>query len=245
MNLRRWRLGGVLMWLFGWALVAQAGVDVDDLLKRCAPNIHPETMRAVLSAESKGNALAVADAGPVALPWSERKHLVRSHYPGSLPEAVTLVKGLLANGHTVSLGLSQINDRNLSALGVSIEEVFEPCANVAAGARVLSECYGRASKEFGPGARALRAALSCYNSGSFVRGERDGYVDLVYQNKDKPLLIRESGVQVANKGIRVPAITGMVNGSNTAWQKRVARAGKDERRGAKDFTLLVSSFGEN
>lgn len=159
---------------FFCACSSASAESVDELLARCAPNIDQTLMRALLNAESKGNVLAIADAGPVNLPWRQRKHLVRSHYPSTKPAAIQIVKELLSRGHTVSLGLSQINDRNLPALGISIEDIFEPCTNVKAGAQILTRDYEISVKKFGVGMPALRAALSRYNSGDFYRGENDG-----------------------------------------------------------------------
>ncbi|MEX5452774.1 lytic transglycosylase domain-containing protein, partial [Stutzerimonas stutzeri] len=123
-----------------------------------------------MKVESSGHVYAVADAGPVHLPWSVRKDMVRSHFPASKDEAVELVKSLLKKGHTVSIGLSQVNDRNLKALGLSVEDVFDPCTNVSAGGKILTNFYQRAVKEFGPGERALQAAISAYQSGNWDRG---------------------------------------------------------------------------
>lgn len=216
------------------------GLDVDELLRRCAPSVHPETMRAVLNTESRGNVLAVADAGPVALPWSQRKAMVRSHYPADKATAIRLVKDLLARGHTVSLGLAQINDRNLARLGMPVEAIFEPCANVAAGASILSSFYADAVKSYGPGARALRAALSGYNSGSFVRGEQDGYVDLVFQQAGKPLVLKEGGGRATVPSLASAA--GFVPVSDPVTGVRRAGRRSAGGSGSKDFTLLVSAF---
>lgn len=214
------------------------GLDVDELLRRCAPSVHPETMRAVLNTESRGNVLAVADAGPVALPWSQRKAMVRSHYPADKATAVRLAKDLIAQGHTVSLGLAQINDRNLARLGVPIESIFEPCANMSAGDKILSAFYAKAVKSYGPGSRALRAALSGYNSGDFVRGEQDGYVDLVFKQAGRPLVLKEGGAQ--------PAVPSLASAAGVqpgfARVSGVRRADRRYGGGGKDFTLSVSAF---
>lgn len=172
------------------------GVDpvFSELIARCAPTVHPETMAAVISAESRGHQFAIADAGPVKLPWAQRKLLVRSYYPDSLATAVAKAQELIANGHTVSLGFAQVNDRNLAKLGLSLSDVFEPCSNLAAGGRILTEFYEKAARKFGPGTSALRAAISAYNSGDWVRGEKDGYVDLVYRQVGRPLAMRTGPV---------------------------------------------------
>ena len=176
---------------------------VDDkfsaLIGRCAVTVHPQTMAAVISAESRGNQFAIADAGPVALPWAQRKALVRSYYPASLEAAVSIATELVEKGHTVSLGLSQINDRNLARYGVSIREVFDPCVNVSVGGRILTDFYTKAVRRFGQNSVALQAALSGYNSGDWSRGAKDGYVDLVYKQVGKPLSIKSTVV--------VPGIT--------------------------------------
>nr|WP_255555222.1 lytic transglycosylase domain-containing protein [Trinickia mobilis] len=151
-----------------------------ELLQRCAPNVALSTMSSIVKVESRGNMYALADAGPVNLPWSVRKNLVRSFYPATLEEASGLARSLIAQGHTVSLGLSQVNDRNLKRMGLTIEQVFDPCTNIATGARILTDFYDRASKQYGAGERALQAAISAYNSGDFERGIENGYVGLVY-----------------------------------------------------------------
>jgi type IV secretion system protein VirB1 len=158
-----------------------------ELLARCAPTVHPETMSAVISAESRGNQFAIADAGPVALPWSQRKSMVRSFYPGSADAAVAKATELIRAGHTVSLGLAQINDRNLARYGVTVRDVFDPCTNVWVGGRILTDFYVRAVKKFGNGPEALHASLSAYNSGDWFRGAKDGYVSLVYRQAGRGL----------------------------------------------------------
>ena len=54
------------------------------------------------------------------------------------------------------------------------ESVFEPCTNLAAMQAVLTECLDRADPR--DPQQALRRALSCYYSGNFSTGFRDGYV---------------------------------------------------------------------
>lgn len=177
-----------------------AGVssELSGLISRCAPTVHPETMAALISAESKGHQFALADAGPLNMPWAKRKYLVRSYYFSSVDEATEMAEALIARGHTVSLGLTQVNDRNLAGLGISIREVFEPCVNLSAGGKIITEFYGKAVRQFGAGPRALRAAISAYNSGDWARGERDGYVNLVFKQRGKPLELRSDGVVRSN-----------------------------------------------
>ena len=57
-------------------------------------------MASIIKVESSGHIYALADAGPVNLPWSVRKSMVKSHFLSTKEEAVTLAKSLLAKGHT-------------------------------------------------------------------------------------------------------------------------------------------------
>lgn len=209
-----------------------------EMIERCAPTVHPETMRAIISAESRGHQFAIADAGPVNMPWSERKALVQSHYMGSVDEAEAKATALIAKGHTVSLGLSQVNDRNLSKLGVSVRDMFEPCANLSAGGKILTDFYQRAAKNFGPGEKALRAAISAYNSGSWIRGEKEGYVNVVYEQAGKPLVLKTEPVVPR---IRANAAESAKNPDNkpTATLKK---SKSDSDPNARNFTMSSRSF---
>lgn len=208
-------------------LPGAAGVspELSGLISRCAPTVHPETMAALISAESRGHQYALADAGPLNLPWAQRKHLVRSYYFSSLDEAVEMAEGLIARGHTVSLGLTQVNDRNLAGLGVSIREVFDPCVNLSAGGKIVTEFYGKAVRQFGPGPRALRAAISAYNSGDWSRGERDGYVSLVFKQRGKPLELKSDGV--VRSGVRRVNYGGSSGLRSEKTLKDFSMAGRD------------------
>jgi type IV secretion system protein VirB1 len=77
-----------------------------------------------------------------------------------------------ASGYNYSLGLAQINQSNFKTYGLTRQTAFDPCKNLAAGASILADCYGRA----GNNGRQLGKALSCYNSGNFKTGFRTGYV---------------------------------------------------------------------
>ena len=92
---------------------------------------------------------------------------VQAHAPGVLRQVA----------QAVDAGVAQVNSRNLSALGTTVEEMFaSPCKNLAAGAAILTQCYLRAAPLYGERQRALHAAASCYNAGNFQRGFTNGYV---------------------------------------------------------------------
>jgi len=140
------------------------------LIAACAPNVHPTTIQAIIKVESGGN--------PLALNINMRNGV---GYPiprkiKSTVEAVRVSYAAISAGHTVDMGYMQVNSANLKRLGYTVEDMFDPCKNIAAGARVLSEAYISALPRHRSEQAALRAALSAYNTGSFNRGFQNGYV---------------------------------------------------------------------
>jgi len=151
--------------------------DLATLMRQCAPTVHPETLSRIIRTESGGQAFALADAGPAGLPWSVRKGMVRSYFPSTKDEAATIVKSLLAAGHLVSIGLTQVNNRQLPRLKLSVDDVLDPCTNLKTGARILVDFYVTAlRKNGGDEQKALVAAVSAYETGDFAAGVADGYV---------------------------------------------------------------------
>lgn len=95
--------------------------------------------------------------------------------PKDRSEAIRTAERLIRQGHSVDLGLGQINSRNLGWLGLSIAEAFDPCRNLAAAAKVLEHGFVGAARS-APQQQALRMAFSAYNTGDYGRGFRNGYV---------------------------------------------------------------------
>jgi type IV secretion system protein VirB1 len=139
------------------------------LAAQCAPTVAPETLLSVVEVESRFEPLAIGVNGAPRVTVA----------PASLDEAVARAGALIAAGRNIDLGLAQINSKNLSWLGLSLREVFEPCANLRAAARVLQEGYGRSDPERVGEQAALRTTLSYYNTGHPSRGVGNGYVGKV------------------------------------------------------------------
>lgn len=145
-------------------------MDWTDLAIQCGSQVSPNTIKEIIRVESSGN--------PIALNVNGMK--VQPVLPKTAGEAAELASEWIKRGFTVDLGLTQINSRNLPHLGLTVEQVLDPCTNIRAGAQILSENYTKAVKIFGLGQKALQAALSAYNTGSFVRGFTNGYVTRYY-----------------------------------------------------------------
>ncbi len=140
-----------------------------DLILTCAPDVAPQTVQEIIRVESGGNPLAInINGASLARPAID------------VADAVKLASSAMAAGHTVDLGLMQVNSANLPKLGYTVEQMFDSCTNLKAGAAILTVNYGRAVERHGPGQEALKAALSAYNTGSFERGFRNGYVARYY-----------------------------------------------------------------
>jgi type IV secretion system protein VirB1 len=93
----------------------------------------------------------------------------------------------------------QVNSRNLATLGVTVEQVFDPCTNIRSGATILTANYAQAVRTRGEGQPALKAALSAYNTGDFYRGFANGYVAHYYGQPGIPTLagsMREAATTV-------------------------------------------------
>ena len=80
----------------------------------------------------------------------------RSYAPATRPEAFRLATALIAAGHRLDVGLTQINTANFPWLRLSLATALDPCTNIAASATVLTS-YSR------------------YNTGGPTAGITNGY----------------------------------------------------------------------
>lgn len=147
-------------------------MDFTALAQQCAPGVHPQTLAAIVKIESgfKPNAIGI-----------NKGTAVLKRQPESKEEAVVAAKKLIAGGHNIDMGLGQINSENLQRLGITVEDVFDPCKNLAAAAAILTDNYTRATARTAEPQAALNKALSAYNTGDFGRGLQNGYVYKVAQ----------------------------------------------------------------
>ena len=142
--------------------------EVVALAQQCAPSVDPMTMAYIVAHESSNRQFAVNVnyGGP---------QLARQ--PTNHAEALSAIVDLEREGYNYDLGMAQINSANFEWLGVSAEDLLDPCRNLKASERVIHDCYGRAISLTNDTQEALRMALSCYNTGSFERGFTNGYVN--------------------------------------------------------------------
>lgn len=141
----------------GAACVPAHAEDFDQLARRCAPDVHPQTLRKLATVESSGNPFAIGVVGG-ALP----------RQPRTREEALAAIRQLEAQGRNFSVGVVQINRHNVPRYGHTYESILEPCNNVRVGAEILKE--GFALSTAGDEQLRAREALSRYYSGNARRG---------------------------------------------------------------------------
>lgn len=122
-------------------------MDLLVLIDQCSPNIHPQTMMAIVKKESGGNPYALHDNGSG-----------KSYFPKTYEEAVALTIQLISSGRSVDIGLAQINSKNLPRLGYSVNQILDPCTNLKASEKILLDGWNRSGGH-------LKKTLSVYNTG--------------------------------------------------------------------------------
>lgn len=170
-------------------------MDFVSLAMQCAPMVAPLTMAAIVKTESGFNPLAIGVNGGA--------RLVRQ--AENVAEAVVTAKWLLERGYNIDLGLGQVNSNNLSKTGLTVEDAFDPCKNLAAAASILQGNFQAAKARTPDDQAALHAAVSAYNTGSFTKGFQNGYVQKVVSNAGStvpvvapiPLIRKAAGPQRA------------------------------------------------
>lgn len=122
---------------------------------QCAPQVHPVTTEHIVRVESGGNPLALHD-----------NTTGRSYSPDSVRAAVSALKKLLARGHSVDVGLMQVNSRNFARTRLTPDTAFDECANVRAGGQILVDAWRQSVGHGYAGQTALWHAVQVYNSGN-------------------------------------------------------------------------------
>jgi type IV secretion system protein VirB1 len=125
------------------------------LAAKFAPGVAPDTMVTFAQLESGLDPLAVHDNSSA-----------RTYHPDSPREAVALAERLiLSTGHSVDLGLLQVNFQGPTRGDLSIQEAFNPGSSMRTGAAILMEAYEACQQPGRSQEAALKCAASRYNSG--------------------------------------------------------------------------------
>jgi type IV secretion system protein VirB1 len=193
------------------------------LAAQCAPTVAPETLLSVVQVESRFEPLAIGVNGTPRIVVA----------PTSVDDAVAEAGALITAGRNIDLGLAQINSKNLSWLGLSLAEVFEPCTNLRAAARILQDGYARSDAVRVGEQAALKTALSYYNTGHPARGFSNGYVRKVATAAER-IVPAIGGAGLANLSGAVP--TAPPENASPPWD-----VFGDVNRGRGSFVTTVST----
>jgi type IV secretion system protein VirB1 len=137
------------------------------LALRCGPSVAPSTLASIARTESDFQPYSIHD-----------NTTGTSVAPATSDVAMQIASKLTEAGHSVDIGIMQINSANFALLGLTLEAAFDPCKSVAAGAAILAGDYAGGDTHAGQQS-ALRAAISRYNTGDAQRGFANGYVHKV------------------------------------------------------------------
>jgi type IV secretion system protein VirB1 len=104
----------------------------------------------------------------------------QSSFPGSAAEAAAQARARLAQGHSLDLGIMQVNSANLARTGLTMTTAFDAGESMRAGATILTWAYRQClrANPSPTGAEeqaALRCAASIYNTGREQAGILNGY----------------------------------------------------------------------
>ena len=155
-------------------------MDFLALATHCAPDVHPETIVAIIEHESSGNPFALRN-----------NTLSKSFYPADIIEAKKLINQFLNQQYSVDIGLMQINSWWLNHYKLSPEKLLDSCVNLQIGGAILTDNYQRFSQQQSS-IPVLYQALSAYNTGSPTAGFN-------YVNQ----LLAKNNLQVTSQNIRV------------------------------------------
>ena len=164
------------------------------LLDQCAPQVSPALMQALVRTESAWQ--------PFAIGMDKAQGTVKQ--PASLPEAISTAKELAVAGRKFSVGLAQIHVSNIGLYGMTWEQAFDACQNLAVGQKILWNFYYRASASGYSGVAAIWAALRGYNSGNVGGTISDDYANRIFAYMSRA----PAQVQFASDAISMQNTTG-------------------------------------
>ena len=155
-------------------------MDLSALIQQCTPsNVSTQTMSHIMTVESA----FVPHAIGYKLIGKDGKVYQLQRKTSSVEEAIQWATWFDAHGIAYDAGAAQVHSTNFSRYGLTTRTAFDACSNIRAGALILTDCYARALPVYKNEQIALRAALSCYQSGNFSTGFKTGYVDRVVRGK--------------------------------------------------------------
>lgn len=141
-----------------------ATIALSQWLQTCGPTVHPSTTQAIISVESNWNPYAIHDNTANV-----------TYAPGTDIEAQKIAYKLLRAGHSIDMGLMQVNSCHLGDMHIDYRTLFNPCYNVQCGTQILANFYEKYYRPSNPPQTTLLLALSGYNTGTPWKGSEYVY----------------------------------------------------------------------
>lgn len=171
-----------------------------DMALTCAPLVSPETLAAIVKTESHFNPLAISiNAKP-------KSKVFKIPQPKSELEAIHIANSLINAGFSIDMGLGQINSKNLPGLGLTVENIFNPCVNLKAAGTILQTSYSAFLPKSKSSIEALYKTLSAYNTGSPSKGLKNGYVKSVIANSKANINTNIQVPSLVSKNENIPTV---------------------------------------
>ena len=149
------------------------------------PTVPTSIVRMIVQEESSKN--------PYAVNVNKDGKSFISFIPKTKDEAITIAQSYINAGFSVDVGYMQLNSDNFKQLNTTLENALEPCKNIYLSSTIFYNFYKDTSKKDSSITR-VQKSLSAYNTGSYKKGFRNGYVakyDKYFEEKYyKPVLIK-------------------------------------------------------
>jgi len=210
-------------------------------IQQCAPDVPPITVNAIVKTESSFNpwAIGVNSANRLA------------NQPTSYRQAFSIADGLMRTNASFDLGLAQINSFNLKGLGMTAQQVLDPCTNLQAMQTIFLDCWNRAKKIEANSNKAVTMAFSCYNTGNFKDGFNNGYVIKVLNNhnyvrkasNDNPQIYQTGSTVLRDQPLPKSKLA-LANYANDSQRKSITSNSSNVASSADEAIDMVNQFSD-
>lgn len=116
-----------------------------------------------------------------------------SFNPTTKDKAKEIAKSYIDKGFSVDIGYMQLNSDNFTRLNTNLDEALEPCKNIYFASTIFYNFYKNTSIEDNK-IKRVKKSLSAYNTGSYINGFKNGYVDkydkYLQEKYYRPVLIK-------------------------------------------------------
>ena len=99
-----------------------------------------------------------------------------SFNPKTKDEAKKIAVNYINQGFSIDVGYMQLNSDNFKRLDTNLDEALDPCKNIYLASTVFYNFYLK-TDVLKSKIKRVKEALSAYNTGSFINGFKNGYID--------------------------------------------------------------------